>query len=148
MTDEYIDPNSGRAPQPGGFTAAPVVSTDPEDRDVDTDVQDPQDGAPSEQSTEEQLEEWAKGDEDSEDDDESTEQTEEPDASGDADKEESQEDDSKEEPAKDYSELLSNNLPEVQAYLAEHPDEVDAVKAAEIDRAGDDARKGILNYGD
>lgn len=43
---------------------------------------------------------------------------------------------------KDYSDVLSGSIPDVEKYINEHPDEKDAVIAAEKQGQG---RKGILN---
>lgn len=51
------------------------------------------------------------------------------------------------ESSKDYSKLLDKTLPEVQKYLEKHPEERDAVVAAERERAAaseKDPRKGIV----
>jgi len=52
MTDNeneqpYVDPNSGAAPQPGGFAAPPAVAQDEEPTDVGADTASLQDQAPA-----------------------------------------------------------------------------------------------------
>lgn len=47
VNEEYVDPNSGRAPQPGGFGAPPAVEQDDQPTDVGVDTASLEDQAPA-----------------------------------------------------------------------------------------------------
>jgi hypothetical protein len=128
----YIDPNSGAAPQPGGFVASVLPQeTAGEDAGEARPDNDPQAAeraegteqgntpdAPAGQPAGDAGADGADGTEDAPTGDSTEEQTEEQ-----AEETEAQ--------AKDYSELLSGGVKDVQDYLKEHPEEKDAVIAAE-----------------
>lgn len=108
---QYVDPNSGAAPQPGGFAVAAPVAVDAsnEPAEAEPTVSEPDAGADGADSTEPAVEES----------------------------------DSSPEPegAKDYSDLLSGSIGDVEAYVADHPEERDAIIEAEQQGK---ARKGVL----
>lgn len=127
MTERYIDPNSGAAPQPGGFVT-PAADNPPQDipsfenqaqsepAQEDWDNQDAPQPAEEPQAEEPQADAEVEGEE------------------GDADA-----DDAESEEQDDYSELLAGTVEDVLAYIEEHPEEKGAVQAAEAegkDRAG------------
>lgn len=159
---EYIDPNSGRASQPGGYAAAIVaVESDEAGQAPETDPtydaaiehqaapqgdqpQSEGDNASESGTTEQDVqdgdapEQQSGGDEQPEPEPEAPEQSEESGESSDA-------------ASTDYSELLAGTVPTVQKYMDDNPGEADAVKMAEIDKAAADEReprKGIVEYGD
>lgn len=134
MTDEYIDPNSGRAPQPGGYAAA-VVATDQVEDESQVD-----EATEEETPTEETEQPETPTEEEQPEQEQPAEEEEQAPATEEGEGEQPTESE------KDYSELLDQNLGPIQEYLQEHPDELEAVKAAEVARAGDDARKGITEY--
>lgn len=130
MTERYIDPNSGAAPQPGGFVT-PAAENPPQDipsfeNQVQSEpAQEDWDNQDAPQPAEEpQAEEPQEAQADAQGDDS--------DAEADADDAESEE-------QGDYSELLAGTVEDVLAYIEEHPEEKEAVQAAEAegkDRAG------------
>lgn len=142
----YIDPNSGAAPQPGGFANAPVVSEEPqdsstEDRDPTYDATiETQAGPAGDQPGGES------GDPVGTDVTEDGGNPDAGDGASEGDSDENSDEEDSDEAQSDYAELLDKNVPEVQAYIDEHPEEKDAIIAAERDRGGDDARKGIVEY--
>lgn len=143
MSEErYVDPNSGGAPQPGsyagphaaekGFGPPPVDAAG--EGVLEEEVVPSAYVAPGTEGSAEL--ESAEEPEDDEPEDEPDE---------DPEPEESDEDEPEpeEEPeAKDYSELLAENQPVVLEYIAAHPDEKEAVQAAE---AAGQNRKGIAD---
>lgn len=146
----YIDPNSGAAPQPGGYANAPVQSEESqggadEVRDPTYDATIETQAAPGGDQPGGTSGEADGGDQTGDGGN--------PDAgdgaspAGDG---ASPDGDGADTPSgddsSDYSELLDKNVPEIQEYIDEHPEEKDAIIAAEQDRAGDDARKGIVEY--
>lgn len=142
----FVDPNSGAAPQPGGIAPTPVVNEDapkqeepPVDRVLDAEREtqagpageqpgdpdgtglDPQDG-----DTDGETEGEPGGGDVTED--------------GEAEDGGETEDGEGEPEEKDYSDVLSKGVPEVEQYIEDHPEEKDAVIAAE--KQGKN-RKGI-----
>jgi hypothetical protein len=159
----YVDPNSGAAPQPGGFVAhgessvmpEPAGSDIPQVPDNDPEFEAKQeDASPVEQEGENPNADGQTGEQEPEEtpaspageqeqgqpaegeESGSSEGTEDAGTEGEGDATE-------EESVKDYSEVLSGTNPEVQKYIDEHPDEKDAVIAAE--KAGKN-RAGIVEY--
>lgn len=155
MTDKYIDPNSGAAPQPGGYAHTPVEvpaeeQSDSEPRDAAYDAAIEHEAAPlndQPQNDGETANEAGQTDEDETTDGGAPAEEESTDEAGDDEAGDDEAADEGEE-KQDYSELLDQSLGPIQKYLDEHPGEAEAIKAAEIDRAGDDARKGVIEYGD
>lgn len=157
----YVEPNSGAAPQPGGFVAfgsesvMPAGSDTPAVPDNDPQYEAKQGEASKAVEGENPNKDGQQGDTSTETPDgEAGEQeqgtpTEEEEAASEeqgGSEEEEQGGDAQPEPApeeKDYSELLEKNVPDVQKYLDEHPDEAGAVKAAEKKGKG---RAGVLEH--
>lgn len=100
-TERYIDPNSGAAPQPGGFVAGSI----PEQAQAKESATDAgQDGAdPTEEATPRAVETEPETEPETEDEGE----------------------------GEDYSELLSQGVDKVNEYIEQNPDERDAVIEAE-----------------
>ena len=141
--ERYIDPNSGAAPQPGGFASAKIQvsegEAEPKASGKAQQESNPVDDAETEHSA-------ASGDTSGTEgsgEGQSEAGAGASDPSGKSDGSDGSEEDDSEEAAKDYSELLDGNVPEVQKYLDKNPDEAEAVKAAE---AEGQARKGIVEY--
>lgn len=129
MTERYIDPNSGAAPQPGGFVAFGESNVQPEAIEETEETTEETPETPEEPETPETPEtpEEPTGEDETEESEE----------------EETPAEETPEEPAegKDYSDLLSKSVDEVTAYIDEHPEEKDAIIAAESQR--EKPRKGI-----
>lgn len=104
----YVDPNSGAAPQPGGFAVGAPVAADAPSADQ---AEPKADGADQAEPTE--VDEPA----------------------------EVEDGGSEEDGAKDYSDLLSGSVGDVEKYVEAHPEERDAIVEAEQQGK---ARKGIL----
>lgn len=133
----YVEPNSGATAQPGGFVAygaesvMPAGSDTPAVPDNDPEFEAKQGEAGKAVEGENPNGDGQQGDAGSEASaSPSGDETEAGDNTG-----------STEE--NDYSELLEGNVPDVQKYLDEHPDEADAVKAAEKKGKG---RAGVLDH--
>jgi hypothetical protein len=60
MTENYLDPNSGAAPQPGGVAAAPAVTQDDQPTDVGADMSSlvPEETAPLVPAGNAKREDW------------------------------------------------------------------------------------------
>ena len=112
-TQPYVDPNSGAAPQPGGFVAGAIPQEAQADEKSTTDAG--QDGADETEETQ-------------------------PESGGEQPTGEEQGGEQPSEEQKDYSELLSKGVDEVNEYIEQNPEERDAVVQAE--QAGKN-RKGI-----
>lgn len=177
MSDDYIDPNSGRAAQPGGFVAGgasnPIPDPEPtpeldseadasyeaeqehsagpageqpggtSDADGATDAQPEAEGGTEDSSAQAQAEDASDGGSTEEVPETGSEEV--PDEGGNE-RTAGSEEEGEQSGEQDYSELLNQSLGPIQEYIDAHPDEKAAIQAAEIDRAGDDARKGILDY--
>lgn len=143
----FIDPNSGAAPQPGGFVMQQATETSvesgsgDEDRDPVLDHEiETQAGPAGEQPGNpdgENVSESGQSEDVSGDGNPDATSGASDDDADDADAE----DDGEEE--KDYSELLSQNADVVKKYIDENPEEKDAVKAAEAEGRN---RSSIANY--
>lgn len=154
MNDRYIDPNSGAAPQPGGSFFDPSKAPDEE-----TPVQEPEQAEDSEKSEEHEnaygvpsseseatsaksqetqatgLPQAQKQDSDEDSDDEDSDKDE-----NDENKDEDGQDQGQSAPVSEYD-PSKYNVPEVLAYVKEHPEEKDAI--LEKEKASEN-RSGVV----
>lgn len=156
--ERYIDPNSGAAPQPGGF-AVSVVETGKESpkqtnppKDATYEAAQEHSAAPagSQPGNPDGENASEAGTTESEDgggneaevsagasNDEGPTTTDESQGSADEADDQAGEE-------KDYSDVLAKKMPEVQRYMDQHPDEKAAIKAAEAQR--DRPRQGVMEH--